>query len=120
MPGVRYGDWRYGRRPPVLLSRQVLGIGLDEQFCEHRVHDVSPGVGGCLAVLARTGAPEVNAIHSGGMKTPQHHVADGGEDDDDHEQQDRVEPARAGSRHDVVLGDYREPDRRDSMRKPAC
>jgi hypothetical protein len=54
------------------------------------------------------------------MKTPQHHVADGGEDDDDHEQQDRVEPARAGSRHDVVLGDYREPDRRDSMRKPAC
>src|ERR1700747_1524487 len=70
MPGVRYGDWRYGRRPPVLLSRQVLGIGLDEQFCEHRVHDVSPGVGGCLAVLARTGAPEVNAIHRGGMKTP--------------------------------------------------
>jgi hypothetical protein len=29
--------------PPVLLGRQVLGVGLDEQLFEHRVHDGPPG-----------------------------------------------------------------------------
>src|SRR5262245_65258118 len=28
--------------PPVLFGRQVLGVGVDEQLFEHRVHDVPP------------------------------------------------------------------------------
>jgi hypothetical protein len=31
--------------PPVLLSRQVIGVGVDEQLSEHRVHDVPPQAG---------------------------------------------------------------------------
>ena len=34
--------------PPVLLGQQVIGIGLDEQLFEHRVHDVPPRVGSCI------------------------------------------------------------------------
>jgi hypothetical protein len=34
------------RAPPGLLrGQQIIGVGLDEQFHEHRVHDASPGVG---------------------------------------------------------------------------
>ena len=29
--------------PPVLLGRQVFGIGLDKQLHKHRVHEVPPG-----------------------------------------------------------------------------
>jgi hypothetical protein len=31
--------------PPVLLSREVIGVGVDEQLFEHRVHDVPPQAG---------------------------------------------------------------------------
>jgi hypothetical protein len=31
--------------PPVALGGQVIGIGVDEQFFEHRVHDVPPQAG---------------------------------------------------------------------------
>jgi hypothetical protein len=30
------------------LLGQVIGIGLDEQFYEHRVHDVPPQADGCI------------------------------------------------------------------------
>jgi hypothetical protein len=34
------------RAPPGLFrGQQIIGVGLDEQFHEHRVHDASPGVG---------------------------------------------------------------------------
>ena len=31
--------------PPILLGRQVIGVGLDKQLFEHRVHDVPPQAG---------------------------------------------------------------------------
>jgi len=44
--------------PPVVLGRQVIGVGFDEQLFEHRVHDVPPqageGAGGPAAAFAGT------------------------------------------------------------------
>jgi hypothetical protein len=34
--------------PPVFLGQQVIGVGLDKELFEHRVHDVPPRVGGCI------------------------------------------------------------------------
>jgi hypothetical protein len=36
---------------PVLLGQQVIGVGLDEQLFEHRVHDVPPRVDDCWNVF---------------------------------------------------------------------
>ena len=56
------GPHRHGRSaspgpartaPPVLLGRRVIGVGLDEQLYEHRVHDVPPGPAAASLVAGR-------------------------------------------------------------------
>ena len=39
--------------PPVLLGQQVIGVGLDEQLHEHRVHNVPPGPAAASACAGR-------------------------------------------------------------------
>jgi hypothetical protein len=52
--------------PPVLLGHQVIGVGLEEQLYEHRVHDVPPQADGCiLGYVERVAESRHRAVRDG-------------------------------------------------------